>query len=1111
MRFRFLTIAALLTSLAFLSPKAYAQCTSPAGVAGDATFNSSHNVPVYCDGTNWIGMVGADPQSTGPAFPSQYYAFVSGPLPNGDIVTEAQGLGYAGTDGVLAGDYICQNEAEAAGLPGTYYAWLSGPATDNNAPSDRFFQSGVDYVMPNSPTFTVVANSWSDLTNGDIDNNIQYTADGTVYSGNDNVWTNVNDDGTADGTSHCQDWTSGSSGESGRRGDADNTDGNWTDNGSSNCNSSNRHIYCFQQPNITSQSTEIVPSGLVGHWRLDETSGTTIYDSSGNGYHGTFSTNVSTRTEDGPVGNALRFSSQNLTITNPALDNIDELTMCFWVRNAPYGGPSGSSTNYIQKVDAYEFEGNRSSLNGRMQDGGYRNFDFSNFTFDHTTWHHRCGTYSASNSHAKNVFINGVSSDGGVSGISDPGDDSGNPILIGGTAFHTSYLDDIRLYNRVLSEAEIREIYNARDGIRYNESYRNPEFFDGNKWVSVRPNFQEVRNAPIYAPNVSGCPNIGDVCSDGSVYAGLSPDGNLFMYTTPADAPSNESWNNGNALGQVNTSAADCSNTYPGVESSCQTGEANTAILASEDSDSITSGTQEHQAAQYCADLNVHGNDDWYLPSQDELVTLCNNRTAIGGFTTNYYWSSSEYDAGLGIEVAFPGCFVGVYSQSLKQTAYPIRCVRRDTVVASGTGGLVGHWKLDETSGTTAFDSSGNGNDGTMQNGLDASNESVPGAVGGALEFMDVLDDSITVPHNASFDPTNPTLAGWVKLTSSNPNTVLFGRRLGTSDPFNSFIIRVSGLGVGCSASTGVSGSQVNSSLFGLNENEWYHLACTYDGTNTYFYVNGNLEFTTAFAGPIGYNTTDFQIGDDLTGASGDINAALDDLRFYDRALDATEITTLYNMGAPVGSSTALPQGCPTVGDVCDDGTIYAGDFDDGSGGGTQSYYVTPNDESPLPFNNGNTSGYVSVTTDDSEGENNTLTLITTDSDSVTAGFQPHQAAQLCYDKVEHGADDWFLGSRNEVRLLLCLQPTAFPDVSYWQLTSGQSGGTDTAWAVRDDCVTQNSNGKATARAFRCFRKGPAPRCANPYGMEGDVFYNTTHNVLQYCDSARWIAIGKDN
>ncbi len=47
-------------------------------------------------------------------------------------------------------------------------------------------------------------------------------------------------------------------------------------------------------------------------------------------------------------------------------------------------------------------------------------------------------------------------------------------------------------------------------------------------------------------------------------------------------------------------------------------------------------------AAKLCADYSNEGYDDWYLPSKNELNKLYLNKTAIGAFVLDYYWSSSE-------------------------------------------------------------------------------------------------------------------------------------------------------------------------------------------------------------------------------------------------------------------------------------------------------------------------------------------------------------------------------------------------------------------------------------------------------------------------------------
>ena len=83
-------------------------------------------------------------------------------------------------------------------------------------------------------------------------------------------------------------------------------------------------------------------------------------------------------------------------------------------------------------------------------------------------------------------------------------------------------------------------------------------------------------------------------------------------------------------------------------------------------------------AARICADLDLNGYQDWYLPSKDELNKLFQNQLAIGGFSPARYWSSSE-------ELIFSGTADRAWYHkfdnneidiTLKTTEYRVRAIR---------------------------------------------------------------------------------------------------------------------------------------------------------------------------------------------------------------------------------------------------------------------------------------------------------------------------------------------------------------------------------------------------------------------------------------------------
>ena len=143
--------------------------------------------------------------------------------------------------GLSGADAICQSLAAAAGLGGTYQAWLSD---DTNSPSSRFVHSTGPYRLVNG---TTIAANFADLTDGTLLASIKVTETGvTLAFPDDLAWTNTRFDGARDDDNQtCANWTSHSDlllGGSGRA----RRDSAWTDGGFGECSSA-FHLYCFQQ------------------------------------------------------------------------------------------------------------------------------------------------------------------------------------------------------------------------------------------------------------------------------------------------------------------------------------------------------------------------------------------------------------------------------------------------------------------------------------------------------------------------------------------------------------------------------------------------------------------------------------------------------------------------------------------------------------------------------------------------------------------------------------------------------------------------------------------------------------------------------------------------
>ena len=224
-------------------------------------------------------------------------------------------------------------------------------------------------------------------------------------------------------------------------------------------------------------------------------------------------------------------------------------------------------------------------------------------------------------------------------------------------------------------------------------------------------------------------------------------------------------------------------------------------------------------------------------------------------------------------------------------------------VVEAVDPGLVGWWKFDEMDGTIAYDSSGNGNDGTFV----GNPQWVPGKINGALDF-DGTDDNV---YAASVQlSTNAfTVALWFNSssglgTSSTRQDLLYWQ-VGNGRPHVTFNRSGTGeIGLWPNVGGDIQGPLTTTHSWAAGT--WYHIAATFDGNSFKIYVNGNAE--NAVQSPGTHSAASGLLIGCRTNQRNYFEGKIDDVRLYDKALTEAEIKRLFEWrGVPGQASDPKP------------------------------------------------------------------------------------------------------------------------------------------------------------------------------------------------------------
>ena len=230
---------------------------------------------------------------------------------------------------------------------------------------------------------------------------------------------------------------------------------------------------------------------------------------------------------------------------------------------------------------------------------------------------------------------------------------------------------------------------------------------------------------------------------------------------------------------------------------------------------------------------------------------------------------------------------------------------------------LVGLWHFDEGSGTTASDSSGNGNDGTVNGAIWDD-----GKFGNALSFdgvNDYLDCGAAVDNSIT---TGITLEAWIMPALRQNGGIISNDITYSSKKGYDFFLWFAGGSCGCLYIDFGNGSTLGRASWNIPSpdwyNQWHHVAATWDGNVIKLYADESKVAEVGYSGTYSDPGKNTFIGaiNYLDPAYYYFNRLIDEVRIWDTAL------TEEQLGSVIVAMDIKPQSCPNPLNVKNQGVL---------------------------------------------------------------------------------------------------------------------------------------------------------------------------------------------